>query len=181
MEKLLIHNAQAYALRRGLRIAERLGFGIHGVIFVAENNTKAGKTAVKAHRSAEPYFRERSVYERLSRIGVHELLGFNVPQSIAFDDELRVIEMTIVARPFVLDFAGAYLDIPPDFPEETWAEWEIEKREQFEERWPTVQTVLAALEGFDIRWWMSLPAISHFLTETTEAGGSINLRQFRLE
>jgi hypothetical protein len=109
-----------------------------------------GARRVKAHRSAEPYFRERSVYERLSRIGVHELLGFNVPQSIAFDDELRVIEMTIVARPFVLDFAGAYFDIPPDFPEETWAEWEIEKREQFEERWPTVQTVLAALEGFDI-------------------------------
>lgn len=58
--------------------------------------------------------------------------------------------MTVVARPFVLDFAGAYLDIPPEFPEETWAEWEAEKREQFESRWPIVQTVLAALEELDI-------------------------------
>src|SRR3989442_10236250 len=32
--------------------------------------------------------------------------------------------MSIVARPFVLDFAGAWLDTPPDFPGETWAEWE---------------------------------------------------------
>lgn len=50
----------------------------------------------------------------------------------------------------MLDFAGAYLDIPPEFPEETWAEWEAEKREQFESRWPIVQTVLAALEELDI-------------------------------
>ena len=99
-----------------------LGFGIHGIIFVAEDNSKAGKTALKIHRAAEPYFRERAVYERLKDASVSEILGFNVPQQIRFDDELRVIEMSIVARPFVLDFAGAWLDTPPDFPGETWAE-----------------------------------------------------------
>ena len=72
------------------------------------------------HRSVEPYLRERAVYERLRDAGVSEILGFNVPQLIRFDDELRIIEMSIVARPFVLDFAGAWLDTPPDFPEETW-------------------------------------------------------------
>ena len=79
-----------------------------------------------------------------------EILGFNVPQLIRFDDELRIIEMSIVTRPFVLDFAGAWLDTPPDFPDETWAEWEAEKREQFGTHWPRVQAVLEALEALDI-------------------------------
>src|SRR2546427_13179874 len=127
-----------------------LGFGIQGIIFVAEDNSKAGKTALKIHRAAEPYFRERAVYERLKDASVSEILGFNVPQLIRFDDELRVIEMSIVARPFVLDFAGAWLDTPPDFPGETWAEWEAEKREQFGTLWPRVQAVLEALEALDI-------------------------------
>src|ERR1043166_7294252 len=136
MEEFLIQNAQSYAARRQLSIAERLGFGIHGIIFVAEDNSKAGKTALKVRRSAEPYGRERAVYEHLKTQGVTEILGFNVPHLLCADDELRVIEMTIVARPFVLDFAGAYLFSRPDFPAETWAEWETAKKEQFDARWP---------------------------------------------
>jgi hypothetical protein len=58
--------------------------------------------------------------------------------------------MTVVARPFVLDFAGAYLHTPPDFPAEIWIEWEAEKREQFDIRWPEVQAVLGELETLDI-------------------------------
>ena len=90
------------------------------------------------------------MYERLRDAGVSEILEFNVPQLIRFDDELRIIEMSIVTRPFVLDFAGAWLDTPPDFPDETWAEWEAEKREQFGTLWPRVQAVLEALEALDI-------------------------------
>ena len=119
MEEILIQNAQTFASQHQLQLAERLGFGIHGIIFVAEGKSTAGKTALKVHRSVEPYLREREVYERLRDAGVSEILGFNVPQLIRFDDELRIIEMSIVARPFVLDFAGAWLDTPPDFPEET--------------------------------------------------------------
>jgi hypothetical protein len=58
--------------------------------------------------------------------------------------------MSIVARPFLLDFAGAYLDARPEFPEDKWADWEADKREQFEARWPDVKAVLAALETFDV-------------------------------
>jgi hypothetical protein len=58
-----------------------------GIIFVAEDKSKAGKTALKVHRSVEPYLREREVYERLRDAGVSEILGFNVPQLIRFDDE----------------------------------------------------------------------------------------------
>jgi hypothetical protein len=149
-ESALIENASTYASRHQLHLAERLGFGIHGIIFVAENNLKVGKTAVKAHRSLEPYQRERDAYERLKEAGVSEIIGFHVPQFISFDDELRVIEMSIVVRPFVLDFAGAWLDAPPEFSEQTWEEWEAEKCGQFEGRWTEVQEVLAALEELDI-------------------------------
>jgi len=145
-----MRNALAYAAQHDLQLAERLGFGIHGIIHVAEHKSRGGKTAVKAHREPEPYLRERAAYERLRQAGVTEILGFNVPQLIRADDDLRVIEMTIVARPFVLDFAGAYLDRRPDFADEAWAEWASEKREQFDVRWPVVQRVLAALEEFGI-------------------------------
>ena len=77
-------------------------------------------------------------------------MGFHVPQFVGADDNLRVIEMSIVTRPFVLDFAGAYLDAPPDFPAEIWAEWEAGEREQFEARWPEVEAVLAALKELGI-------------------------------
>ena len=150
MEQVLIQNARAYAAQHRLQLAERLGFGIHGIILVAGDNSKGGKTAVKAHRAAEPYFRERDAYERLREARVTELLGFHVPQLIRTDDRLLVIEMTIVTRPFVLDFAGAWLDAPPVFSDEIWAEWEAEKQGQFEHRWPKVQAVLGALEDLDI-------------------------------
>ena len=150
MEDVFIQNALAYASQHQLELAERLGFGIHGIIFVAGNKSEGGRTAVKVHRESEPYLRERAAYERLKRAGITEILGCNVPQFIRADDDLRVIEMSIVTRPFVLDFAGAYLDAAPDFPDEIWAEWESGKREQFGVRWPKIQAVLAALEALDV-------------------------------
>jgi hypothetical protein len=150
MDEAFIQNAIAYASRHRFQLAERLGFGIHGIIYVAEDKSGGGKTAIKAHREAEPFRRELSVYARLRETQVTEILGFNVPQFIRSDDDLRVIEMNIVARPFVLGFAGAYLDAPPDFPDEIWEEWEDQKRDQFDARWPKVRTVLAALEELGI-------------------------------
>jgi hypothetical protein len=150
MEDVLIQNAAVYASQKKLQLAERLGFGIHGIIFVAEDKCGGGRTAVKAHREENPFRRELSAYIRLQQIGVTEILGFNVPQLIDADHALRVIEMTVVMRPFVLDFAGAYMDAPPSFPDEVWEEWEAEKRDQFDFRWSKVREVLAALEQMEI-------------------------------
>jgi hypothetical protein len=147
---IVLKNAGIYAERYGLRLAERLGFGIHGTVHVAEAKVNKDRSAVKAHLSADPYFRERAVYERLKQAGVSDLLGFHVPQFIRADDDVLVIEMTIVTRPFVLDFAGAYLDTLPEFSPEIWAEWEAEKREQFGERWRTVRALMDAFEELDI-------------------------------
>ena len=146
MEEAFIQNAFAYASQRQLQLAERLGFGIHGIIYVAKSKSADGKRAIKAHREAEPFRRELSIYQRLQEARISEILGFNVPQLIRADEALRVIEMSIVTRPFVLDFAGAYLGAPPEFPDEIWAEWETQKSEQFEKRWSKVRAILAALE-----------------------------------
>ena len=128
-----------------------------------------GETALKAHNSVEPYLRERGVYKSLKAAGISEIIGFNVPQLIRFDDELRLIEMSIVARPFVLDFAGAWLDIPPDFSDEVWAEWEDEKRGQFGSRWPKVQEILGALETLDIHMVDVSPSNIAFLDDSDAA------------
>jgi hypothetical protein len=61
-----------------------------------------------------------------------------------------IIEMTIVQRPFVLDFGGAYLDQAPEFSEEVIADWQAQKIEQFGERWPEVQAILAVLGSYGI-------------------------------
>jgi hypothetical protein len=58
--------------------------------------------------------------------------------------------MTVVTRPFILDFASASLDKPPDFSEEVLADWQAEKAEQFEQRWPEVQGILRSLESLGI-------------------------------
>lgn len=58
--------------------------------------------------------------------------------------------MTIVSPPFVLDFAGAYLDQRPDYPEEVLAEWQAEKAEQFGDRWKTVRLVISSFVPFGI-------------------------------
>jgi hypothetical protein len=88
-----------------------------------------------------------------------------VPQAIRYDDELRIIEMTIVTRPFVLDLLGL-ISTYRQISQENWTEWEAEKQEQFGTRWSAVQAVLAALEELDIHMVDVLPAISRFSIES---------------
>jgi hypothetical protein len=102
-----------YAQRHDLALAEQLGAGVHGIVFVAESQPK-------------------------------------VPQLIRYDDALLAIEMTVVTRPFVLDFAGAFLDRPPDFSEEVVAEWRAEKQDQFGKRWREAEGIVRELESYGI-------------------------------
>jgi hypothetical protein len=150
MNEILIPNAGLYAARHQLELAETLGSGKDGIVLVAKHKAKPANVAIKVLRFDELYLREKNVYQRLAKMAIRTVLGFNVPQLLSHDDELRIIEMTIVKRPFVLDFAGAYLDVRPEFPAEVWADWETEKREQFEGRWPAVQKVLTAFEELGI-------------------------------
>ena len=108
------------------------------------------QNALKVHERADPYRIERDVYLRLRELGIDEIQGHNVPQLIDYDDELLAIELSVVVRPFVLDFAGAYLDRPPDYDEEILEEWRREKREQFDSNWPKAASILAELRSYGI-------------------------------
>jgi hypothetical protein len=145
-EEELIERAEAFAKANGCAIGERLGFGIHGIVLVLNSESKAAPTALKVLAFAEPYGRERDTYQRLREARVTKVRGFHVPQLLRWDDELLALEMTVVTPPFALDFAGAYLDFPPEFPDETWEDWKRKNEEQFGEDWPEAQAILAELE-----------------------------------
>jgi hypothetical protein len=150
MDEELENLARRYALRRNITLGDRLGFGIHGTVFAAVDNKKPGFFAVKFHREDIPFERECQAYQRLSKENVTQILGFNVPQLLIIDKEFRAIEMTIVRKPFLLDFADALLDRVPEFSEDVLRQWEEDKAEIFGERWHEVTQVLGALRGFDI-------------------------------
>lgn len=147
----LTPRARQYASRNHLTVCESLGGGIHGVVYLVQGKAASGATALKTFHEREFFERELMVYERLKAAQVRQILGFAVPQLIGADSELLALEMTVVERPYVLDFAGAYLDNDaPWFEDEKWEMWEADKREKFGDRWPEVQAVLAALESYGI-------------------------------
>jgi hypothetical protein len=142
-----IQRVEEYARRRNLSIEKQLGSGIQGVVV----STHEG-TALKALIKPEFYERERNVYRRLRGLGIESVAGFNVPRLLDLHDELLVIEMQIVTPPFVVDFASAHLDSPPPYANDptVMEPWEESKREQFEERWPTVRNLMYAFQAHGI-------------------------------
>jgi len=150
----LLRRAREYLQRYGLALGDELGAGVHGIVFATESQPEKGisavRSAIKVHHREPHYLRERDVYLRLKARAVTTIRGCHVPQFLHHDDELWVIDMTVVKRPFVLDFAGATIDKPPDYSEEVLAEWAEEKQEQFGPRWPDVQAILRSLQGHGI-------------------------------
>jgi hypothetical protein len=146
----LLARARLHAARRPLELREQLGRGVHGMVMVGQSQVKRDRSAIKVHEHNNAYRRERNVYLRLQEHRVKKLRGCRVPQLLGFDDELWIINMTVVKRPFALDFAGAFLDQPPEFGEDVLADWHAEKQEQFGPHWPEVQAILGVLEGYGI-------------------------------
>ena len=145
----LYQRLQEYCQAKKLVLGKQLGFGVHGIVFVAEKQPRK-RSAVKVHEREIDYRRERDIYLRLKERGIEKIRNCAVPGLIGYDDELLIIEMTIVTTPYVLDFAGAYLDWKPDFSEEVMADWQADKQEQFGKQWPEVLAILACLESFGI-------------------------------
>jgi len=137
--------ATAYGESHHIEIGHRLGFGWDGTVFATDR-----QSAIKVFRHERLYHRERDVYLRLKSRCVTKILEFKVPRMLAFDDDLWIVEMTIVSPPFVLDFAGAYLDQKPDYPPEVLADWMEEKAEQFGERWSKVQAIMWAFSELGV-------------------------------
>jgi hypothetical protein len=146
----LFERAQQYANREGWTLGDRLGFGVQGIVFSAKSQAEGGRRALKIHEREAAYLRERDAYLRLQELGISQIRGCQVPELLDHDDELLLLVMTVVKRPFVLDFGGAYLDRPLDFSEEVMADWLAAKKEQFGTQWSEVQAILRALESYGI-------------------------------
>lgn len=148
-EKELSARAELYGKRRRIQLDDQLGFGMHGIVFESEHQSEilgiSFGIAVKFHTMEIPYFREKETYQRLAELEVEQICGCDVPRALHFDDEFLAMELTIVQPPFILDFGGAWLDEPPEFPPNVIAEWTEQKREQFDSDWPLVEKILRDL------------------------------------
>src|SRR5262249_31538951 len=85
--------------------------------------------------------------------------GYAVPQLIGYDDNLWIIEMTVVTPPYIIDFGKAYLQkTPPDFSPETMADWIQEKEELYGDHWPEIRSILNRLKSLGIHHMAPKPA-----------------------
>ena len=132
---------------KGVKLKEFLGDGTDGAVWATNQST-----AIKVFNYDFGYFNERDTYQRLADFGVTEKIdGFWVPKMVGWDDALMVVEMDLMQHPpYIIDFAKVRIDRPPDFSDEVMADNEHRGRELFEDNWPAVQSLLAALESFQI-------------------------------
>jgi hypothetical protein len=72
-------------------------------------------TAVKFFDQSHRFNRELEVYQILLLRKIEMIAGHTVPVLYDFDVEMLAIEMTVVDRPFILDFASARL--PHEMPD----------------------------------------------------------------
>ena len=91
------------------------------------------------------YKREQSVYRRLEQRNIFSVRNFTIPRVSNFDDDLLIIEMSIVHTPCVLDFGGAYVDEYPEYAERD-EDWMNEKKNLFGDNWDEAMSIIRELE-----------------------------------
>ena len=121
-----------------------LGAGIDGIVY-----STSRATAVKVHGQLTGFEKELAVYQRLAQHKVTHVEGFAVPELLGYDPGWRVIEMSIVRPPYILDFASSFVDAVPDFPPEHWEHWQQQRAGEFGDDWPTALRLYATLRR---RW-----------------------------
>ncbi len=141
-----------YAIARGLTLPVSLGAGKDGTVYFASGPAKMTR-AVKVFQRSDLYHQELRVYRRLAHHAIESIAGHAVPVLVHHDNELGVLEMSVVTPPYILDFASAALDAPPDFPPHALRERERHWLSVFgTERWARVQVILAALRRLGIHY-----------------------------
>ncbi len=137
----MLERLDQYCFLHGIFRTTELGAGKDGTVYATSRGT-----AIKVHARVESYSRERDIYFRLRERRVRKAWMFHVPRLIDHDDEGLVLEMSIVTPPYLLDFASAYLDVRPDFPQEVEEEWQRNIQESFGDNFADVMAALEALE-----------------------------------
>lgn len=139
-----MQRAQRYCAKRNLRIIDQPGYsGNDGSVHATDRFT-----VVKAFDRPRTFMQEAEAYRRLRLYNVVHVQGHHVPQLLHEDAALGVLELSVVRRPFVLDFGKIRLDQrleeywPEDVLAERWAYWES----LFEpDHWPTVLAIFGEL------------------------------------
>ena len=125
-----LNRAQSYAQHQGHAIIEQLGFGQDGTVYQSDR-----PSAIKVFERPHSFATELSDYQLLTQHKVLQVNGHHIPQLLNHDNNLQLIEISIVQPPHILDFAKATLDTPPDFPPEVMAERYQHWADNFEDRW----------------------------------------------
>jgi hypothetical protein len=112
-------------------IARRLGAGIDGAVYETTRSS-----AVKVIKDELAYKRELAAYLRLREHCVKHIGDHEVPPLLNFSHRHQIVEMTLVKRPYILDFGKALLDQEPDFDESTLCESREQQAELFGENAP---------------------------------------------
>ena len=146
--RILEQQAEAYAEQNGLDgIVKRLGQGQDG--FVAQSGQDS---AIKVFEREKTYYTELKCYEILDHHGIDKIEVFNVPKLIDWDGDLKVIEMTMVSAPFILDFGKAHFQ-PHDFSEEVMQDHDARFREDFGDYYELVNFALYELRQLGIYYY----------------------------
>ena len=142
---------KSYADSNTLRLGNQIGFGIHGRVHTLFSDENRAATAVKLFEDEAAFEREVAVYQRLKDLKIVRIGAFNVPILLDFVQVDFILHISIVPRPFCLDFASAYLDeLPAYFPPFDQA-WHADKENQFgSEHWPEVLAAIRELESHGI-------------------------------
>jgi hypothetical protein len=125
--------AEQYAMKRRFNLAGVIGAGKDGTVWQTSR-----LSALKIHLTEESYRIERDAYMRLAQLKIQNVAGFSIPSLLDHEDQMKALEMTIVHPPFLVDFASAIFDEPPDFIEDEGHTFEDFIRSRFDEAAPMV-------------------------------------------
>jgi hypothetical protein len=138
--------AAKYATNNGTELEKPLGFGSDGSVWQTLR-----KTAIKVFEKRHVYENELSVYQRFQRDRVRSLAGFAIPVLLQCDHDLMVIEMSIVEKPYILDFGKVYLDTPPDFSSEVMGDFFANQKERWGKKyWPQIAKLWGLLKSHGV-------------------------------
>jgi hypothetical protein len=129
------------------KLGRKLGAGQEGYVWA----TSLG-SAIKVFERERNFNTELKCYQILEGCAISEIDGFNVPQLLDFDDELWVVEMSVVAAPFLLDFGKCYF-CPPEYPSDAIKHYSQQCEDYFGPFWPKVASAIYELERMGI-WYV---------------------------
>ena len=112
-----------------------------------------------------------------------EFQPFALPRLISENDSERVVEMTIVSPPFILDFASSYDELELlhlGFTDEVWAERETHWAEIFGPDWRVVRAARDELARVTELMILDLTPnnIRFALTDASSAPGAATLKRY---